>query len=150
MIKSAIVHPPRLFRAPVATAAGASIELVSAMAGVMGDAGIQGTMAGTAMRSMFTRMVAPAKDAKRHMAQMDITAEQMAEIMADPETQAAARHIKQMGIQVADEQGNLRDWMDSRNCPSKWRTSPSRNACRRRRPSSASPPWQAAWLCWRP
>jgi TP901 family phage tail tape measure protein len=52
-------------------AAGASIELVSAMAGVMGDAGIQGTMAGTAMRSMFTRMVAPAKDAKKHMAQND-------------------------------------------------------------------------------
>jgi hypothetical protein len=82
------------------------------MAGVMGDAGIQGTMAGTAMRSMFTRMVAPAKDAKKHMAQMGITAEQMAEIMADPETQAAARHIKRMGIQVADENGNLRDWMD--------------------------------------
>ncbi|WP_298034757.1 phage tail tape measure protein [uncultured Desulfovibrio sp.] len=98
--------------APVATAAGASIELVSAMAGVMGDAGIQGTMAGTAMRSMFTRMVAPAKDAKKHMAQMGITAAQMAEIMADPETQAAAQHIKQMGIQVADENGNLRDWMD--------------------------------------
>lgn len=98
--------------APVATAAGASIELVSAMAGVMGDAGIQGTMAGTAMRSMFTRLVAPAREAQKHMAKMGITAEQMAEIMADPETQAAAQHIKQMGIQVADEKGNLRDWME--------------------------------------
>lgn len=98
--------------APVAKAAGASIEFAAAVAGVMGDAGIQGTMAGTAMRSMFTRLVAPAKDAQKHMKQMGITAEQMAEIMADPETQAAAQHIKKMGIQVADEKGNLRDWMD--------------------------------------
>lgn len=98
--------------APVAKAAGAEIELVAALAGIMGDAGIQGSQAGTAMRSMFTRMVAPAKDAQKHMAQMGITAEQMAEIMADPETQAAAQHIKKMGINVADEKGNLRDWMD--------------------------------------
>jgi len=98
--------------APVATAAGANIELVAAIAGIMGDAGIQGSQAGTSMRSIFTRLVAPAKNAQKHMAQMGITAEQMAEIMADPETQAAARYIKEMGIQVADEKGNLRDWMD--------------------------------------
>ena len=98
--------------APVATAAGANIELVAAIAGVMGDAGIQASQAGTSMRGMFTRLVAPAKSAQKHMAEMGITAEQMAEIMADPETQAASRYIKQMGIEVADEKGNLRDWMD--------------------------------------
>ncbi|MDE7065590.1 MAG: phage tail tape measure protein, partial [Desulfovibrionaceae bacterium] len=80
--------------APVAKAAGANIEFVAAVAGVMGDAGIQGSMAGTAMRSMFTRLVAPARDAQKHMSKMGITAQEMAEIMADPETQAAARHIR--------------------------------------------------------
>lgn len=98
--------------APVAHGVGADIELVAAMIGVMGDSGIQGSMAGTALRSMFTRMVAPAKDAQKHMAAMGITVQQMQEIMADPETQNAARYIKEMGINVADKQGNLRNWMD--------------------------------------
>lgn len=98
--------------APVAKSAGASIELVAAMAGVLGDAGIQGSMAGTTLRNTFLRLIAPSKDASKHMKQLGISAEEMAEIMADPEGQNAARYIKKMGIDVADEQGNLRDWMD--------------------------------------
>ncbi len=98
--------------APVAKAAGANIEFAAAIAGVMGDAGIQGSMAGTAMRSMFTRLVAPAKNAQKHMKDMGLTAEQMQEIMKDPSTIAVAEQMKKLGISVADEQGNLRDWMD--------------------------------------
>ncbi len=98
--------------APVAKAAGADIEFVAAVAGVMGDAGIQGSMAGTAMRSMFTRLIAPAKQAQKHMSAMGINYEQMQEIMADPATQAAAQYIKKMGISVADSNGDLRDWND--------------------------------------
>lgn len=98
--------------APVASSAGASIELVAAMTGVLGDAGIQGSMAGTTLRNTFLRLIAPAKDAQKHMKQLGISAEQMREIMADPEGQQAAHYIKKMGIDVADENGNLRDWMD--------------------------------------
>ncbi len=39
--------------APVAKSAGASIELMAAMVGVLGDAGIQGSMAGTTLRNTF-------------------------------------------------------------------------------------------------
>ena len=39
--------------APVAKSAGASIELMAAMVGVVGDAGIQGSMAGTTLRNTF-------------------------------------------------------------------------------------------------
>lgn len=98
--------------APVASSAGASIELVAAMTGVLGDAGIQGSMAGTTLRNTFLRLIAPAKDAQKHMKQLGISAEQMREIMAAPEGQQAAHYIKKMGIDAADENGNLRDWMD--------------------------------------
>ena len=79
--------------APVASSAGASIELVAAMTGVLGDAGIQGSMAGTTLRNTFLRLIAPAKDAQKHMKQLGISAEQMREIMADPEGQQAAHYI---------------------------------------------------------
>ena len=49
--------------APIAAKAGASMEEASAMAGLLGDAGIQASMAGTVMRSMYTRMAAPPKAA---------------------------------------------------------------------------------------
>lgn len=98
--------------APVASQAGASIELVSAMAGVMGDAGIQGSMAGTAMRSMFLRMIDPAKAGKKAMDEMGISASQMQELIANGDLGGGAQQIKRMGISVQDEQGNLRDWMD--------------------------------------
>ena len=39
--------------APVAKSAGASIELMAAMVGVLGDADIQGSMAGTTLRNTF-------------------------------------------------------------------------------------------------
>lgn len=39
--------------APVDKSAGASIELMAAMVGVLGDAGIQGSMAGTTLRNTF-------------------------------------------------------------------------------------------------
>lgn len=84
--------------APVASSAGASIELVAAMTGVLGDAGIQGSMAGTTLRNTFLRLIAPAKDAQKHMKQLGISAEQMREIMADPEGQQAHAGHSQIGI----------------------------------------------------
>lgn len=46
--------------APAATSVGGSLEEVSALAGVLGDAGIQGTMAGTMLRSAYLKLAAPA------------------------------------------------------------------------------------------
>jgi TP901 family phage tail tape measure protein len=39
----------------LASSAGASIEQVAAMAGLLGNVGIQGSMAGTALRAAFLR-----------------------------------------------------------------------------------------------
>lgn len=70
------------YAAPVASAAGASIEEVAAMAGLMGNVGIQGSMAGTALRSAFLRLSAPPKE--------------------------AAQALSQLGVEVKDLDGHLR------------------------------------------
>ncbi len=70
------------FVAPVAAASGASIEQVAAMAGKLGDAGIQGGRAGTVLRASFLRLSAP--------------------------TGVAADALGDLGIKVEDDFGNLR------------------------------------------
>lgn len=69
--------------APVAAGVGQDIETVAAMAGKLGDAGIQGSMGGTALRAILGRMAAPPK--------------------------AAADALKSLSIQTKDARGNLRE-----------------------------------------
>ena len=70
------------YAAPVASSAGASIEEVAAMAGLLGNVGIQGSMAGTALRAAFLRLSAPPKK--------------------------AADALATLGVEVKDLDGNLR------------------------------------------
>lgn len=70
------------YAAPVASAAGSSIEEVAAMAGLLGNVGIQGSMAGTALRAAFLRLSAPPAQ--------------------------AAKAISSLGIEVSDLDGNMR------------------------------------------
>jgi len=68
--------------APVARAAGMSLEEAAAMAGLLGNAGIQSSQAGTTLRAMLQRLAAPSRE--------------------------AAAALDAMGVSVADEQGNMR------------------------------------------
>ncbi len=52
------------FAAPIAASAGISIEETAAAIGVLGDNGIQASMAGTTMRGMLISLAAPAKKAQ--------------------------------------------------------------------------------------
>ncbi len=63
-----------------------SLEQAAAMAGLLGNIGIQGSQAGTTMRAMLTRLAAPVGKAKDA--------------------------IQELGISVADSQGNLRSIPD--------------------------------------
>ncbi|MDN7935194.1 phage tail tape measure protein [Burkholderia metallica] len=58
--------------APVANALGVSLEQTSAMVGLLGDAGIQGSMAGTALRAGFLRLAKLPKMAEKELAKMGI------------------------------------------------------------------------------
>lgn len=69
--------------APVAASVGQDIETVAAMAGKLGDAGIQGSMGGTALRSILNRLSSPPA--------------------------AAAKALDKLGISAKDAQGNMRD-----------------------------------------
>lgn len=63
-----------------------TMEQAAAMAGLMGNIGIQGSMAGTAMRAMANRLTDPAKEGREAM--------------------------EALGLQVADTSGNMRAMPD--------------------------------------
>lgn len=70
------------YAAPIAASLGQDIEVMAAMAGKLGDAGIQGSMGGTALRAILNRLSAPPK--------------------------AAAKALDKLGISAADARGNLK------------------------------------------
>jgi TP901 family phage tail tape measure protein len=72
--------------APVATAAGASIETFAALAGELANAGIKGSKAGTTLKNMFLSLSAP--------------------------TAGASKILKRLGVQTQDAHGNMRDITD--------------------------------------
>lgn len=72
--------------APVATAAGQSIETLNALTGTLADSGIKASQSGTALRAVFGRLQAP--------------------------TGQAAAVIERLGIQTRDSSGNMLDVID--------------------------------------
>ena len=93
------------FAAPVAKSLGVSLEEAAAMAGKLGDAGIQGSMAGTTLRAVMLRLSAPSKQGAQALDALGVNTTDAAgnmrkvpEILADlnkamakmPEAQRAA------------------------------------------------------------
>lgn len=88
------------YAAPVAKAFGASMEETAAMAGLMANAGIKGSQAGTSLRSGLMRLAGPPKMAANALAELglsleDITAEQ----------KEAAMAMSSLGIEMSDVNG---------------------------------------------
>lgn len=72
--------------APVAEKYGATLQETAALTAKLGDAGIQGSKAGTTLKNMFTRIAAP--------------------------TNRISAIMKKLGVQTKDESGNLRSMTD--------------------------------------
>lgn len=70
------------YAAPEARTLGIRIEEVAAMAGLLGDQGIEGERAGTALRAVMQRLVAPSTEASKAMGKL--------------------------GVDIADADGNMR------------------------------------------
>ena len=88
------------YAAPVAHAFGASMEETAAMAGLMANAGIKGSQAGTSLRAGLMRLAGPPKMAASALAELglsmeDITAEQKEATMA----------MQSLGISMSDDSG---------------------------------------------
>ena len=71
---------------PVAAAAGMSLEESAAMAGLLGNVGIQSSEAGTTLRSMMLRIAAPAGQ--------------------------AAKAMEKLGVKSRDSEGNVRNMIE--------------------------------------
>lgn len=61
------------YAAPIARAAGFSLEETAAAAGILGDAGIQGSQAGTTLRGVMLRLVNPPKQAAEALDQLGVS-----------------------------------------------------------------------------
>lgn len=72
--------------APVATAAGASIETFATLAGTMANSGIKASVAGTTLKNVFTRLAKPPSE--------------------------AAKALKKLRVETVDSNGNMRDSID--------------------------------------
>ena len=86
--------------APVASSAGLSIEETTAAIQVMSNAGIQGTMAGTALRGALTSLLSPTKQATDILATYGLTAEDV-----NPEVHSLAEILDTLssaGLSTAD------------------------------------------------
>lgn len=85
---------------PVASSAGLSIEETTAAIQVLSNAGIQGTMAGTALRGALTSLLSPTKQATDILATYGLTAADV-----DPQVHSLAEIIDTLGavgISTAD------------------------------------------------
>lgn len=74
------------YAAPMAKTYGVELEIAAAMAGKLGDAGLQGSMGGTALSTIMNRLAAPPK--------------------------AARKALDELSIKTADANGNLRQIPD--------------------------------------
>ena len=77
---------------PVASAAGLSIEETSAAIGLMSNAGIEGSMAGTALRGALTSLMSPTAQVTATLAQYGLTAADV-----DPQVHSLAEIIDTLG-----------------------------------------------------
>lgn len=88
------------YAAPVAKAFGASMEETAALAGLMANAGIKASQAGTALRAGFLRLAGPPKAAAKELDKLGISASDMTKEQAE-----ATAALKAMGVETGNLQG---------------------------------------------
>jgi len=97
------------FIAPAAAAVGGTLSETATLAGVLGDAGIQATMAGTMLRSTYLRLAAPEKAGAKALGQMrnemGISAEEMPDVAK--EALLAQKRLSGLGVKIF-ENGKMR------------------------------------------
>lgn len=89
--------------APIARGLNISLEETAAMVGLLGNAGIQGSQAGTTLRAALLRLAAPRNASEKMLASVGLSADQLAEGANE-----AASALASLGIESKDSEGNLR------------------------------------------
>jgi TP901 family phage tail tape measure protein len=101
------------FVAPAAASVGGTLEETAALAGVLGNAGIKASMAGTMLRSAYLRLAAPARAGAKALGkmrdEMQISAEEMPDVAK--EAILAQMRLKGLGVKIFDK-GKMRSMID--------------------------------------
>ena len=84
------------FLGPTAAAAGISIEEAAAAVGALGNAGLQGTIAGTGLRMAINKLLSPTEDARRTMDSLGLSF-----VTLTPAGQAAQGTFRDLSTRVA-------------------------------------------------
>ena len=88
------------FVAPVAAAAGMSVEQTAAAIGVLSNAGIQGELAGTALRGAITKLLNPSAQAEKILDKLGVTVTNTAGDMLPLDT--IVQQFEQSGLSAGD------------------------------------------------
>ncbi|APU00843.1 tail length tape-measure protein [Aeromonas phage 59.1] len=85
--------------APIAKQTGQSLESIGAMTGLLGDVGIQGSMAGTALKGAMLRLAGPTRDAQKAFDKLKVsTKDANGNVRAMPDVlEELQRKMKGMG-----------------------------------------------------
>ena len=86
--------------APVAQAAGLSLEQTTAIIGELGNAGIQGSRAGTAVRGMLSNLLSPAGKAAKALERLGVATRDQTGAARD--LFDVTRDLREAGLDVAD------------------------------------------------
>jgi TP901 family phage tail tape measure protein len=72
------------FVAPVAGAIGISVEETAAALGILGNAGLQASLAGTSLRRVFSGLLNPSKEATQVLGSMNLVAQDLVDKIGKP------------------------------------------------------------------
>lgn len=97
------------YAAPMAKTYGVELEVAAAMAGKLGDAGLQGSMGGTALSTIMNRLATPPKAAEKALAKLKVTtADAHGNLRHLPDILKEI-HDKTQALGTADKGGLLKD-----------------------------------------
>lgn len=88
------------YAAPIAKAFGASMEETAALTGLMANAGIKASQAGTSLRAGFLRLAGPPKAAAKELDKLGISLSDTSREQAE-----AAAQLKALGVDTGNLQG---------------------------------------------
>lgn len=95
------------FVGPVAKSLGLNIEETASLLGVLGNAGYQAEMGGTALRNILLALVAPMGNTGKLMKELGVNTEELGIDFA-----SSANALKSLGVNVKDSAGNIKPFTE--------------------------------------
>lgn len=95
------------FVGPVAKSLGLDLEETASILGILGNAGYQAEMGGTALRNILLALVAPAGNMGKLMKELGVNTSDLGVDLSD-----SKNALKSLGVEVKDSEGNLKPFVE--------------------------------------